>query len=111
VTAEVRGRFHPAAVGVPDTARLGQSRLLAVREGSARLQLPEGETLVRVGSVIGGDVVTSVRPHQIVLERRPAAGASGGKGVVYVTFAPDGQARVRVFWTHDPSAAAAPEVR
>jgi hypothetical protein len=109
--ADVRGQFYPPAGAGRDPARVAQSRLVALENGTARLQFPDGEALVRVGSVIGGDVVKSVRGRQILLERRPAAGASGGEGLVVVTFGADGRARVRVFWTKDPSAAAAPEVR
>ena len=56
-------------------------------------------------------MVRSVQGRQIVLERPLVAGDPRGEGQVVATFGADGRPRVRVFWTKDPSAVVAPEVR
>ena len=46
-----------------------------------------------------------------VVDRPLVAGDPRGEGLVVATFDADGRPRVRVFWTKDPSAVVAPEVR
>jgi hypothetical protein len=92
------------------TARVAQARLVSSQDGEARLQFPEGEERVKVGSVIGGDLVRSVQGRQIVLVRADA-GHPGGEAVVVATFGAEGRPRVRVFWTKDPKTAVPLEVK
>ena len=112
--AIVRGGFRsPArAAAAPDTTRVAQARLLSSADGTARLQFADGSSeVVKPGSVIGGDVVASVQGRQIILDRPAASGDARGEAQVVATFGADGRPRVRVFWTKDPSAVVAPEVR
>lgn len=85
-------------------------RALSMKEGEARLRLASGERTVRPGDAIGSDVVRSVDPGQIVLERG-AKRADAGAATVVLKFDEQGRGQVRVYFLKDPQPAVAPEVR
>ncbi len=84
---------------------------LSMKEGEAQVLVDGVEQTIRPGSLIGKDVVKSVDPGQMVLLRPASAGYPGGEATVVVTFGEKGTSNVRVYWTKDPTAHVAPEVR
>jgi hypothetical protein len=95
----------PGGVGA-----LTGARILASEEGEARLLVDGTERVVRVGDVLGADLVKSVARGQIVLHR-DGADSEGGDAIVILTQDGEGEPRTRVIWTKDPTAVEPPEVR
>ncbi len=112
-TALVSDRPHKTAGGSdgsgPDATLVGM-RASNVADGEARLDVGGVPTMVRVGSVIGTDVVTSIVPGRILLRRPASPTRPGGEGLVIVTFDDSGAATVRVLWTANPTPVRAPAV-
>jgi len=86
-------------------------KALKTADGEARLLVDGTEQTVRPGSRLGGDLVKSVSPGRLVLERGAGPDDPRGQALVIVTFDAAGQARTRVLWTRDPTAHRSPEVR
>ena len=114
VLPSLESRPVPATLGtVPATSRASTTRAslraLSTAEGEASLEIDGVRETVRPGSRLGRDTVKSVSPGRLVLER-PAAGKEPAS-LVIVTFDAAGRAKEQVFWTSDPTAPAAPEVK
>ena len=91
------------------TGSAGGLRAVSISEGGARLLVGGSERVVRPGDLIGTDLVKSIAPGRLVLER-PAKGR-GGKGLVIVTFDPQGRGSSLVVWAEDPTERRPREVR
>ena len=98
----------PPAPADPLPSRL---RALSSVEGEATVELDGVRQPVRAGSRLGSDIVRSVGPGRIVLERVPEAGTAGAAALVIVRFDASGRARTTLVWTADPTAPGAPEVK
>jgi hypothetical protein len=86
-------------------------RAISMAEGEATLEVEGVREVVRPGSRLGRDTVKSVGPGRLVMERAAAPGEKGGPSLVIVTFDGAGRSKTQVFWTKDPTAPAAPEVK
>jgi hypothetical protein len=102
---------RPGAAAAPADPLAARLKAVATAEGEATVELDGVRQVVRAGSRHGADVVKSVGPDRIVLERAPEPGRSGGAALVIVRFDAAGRARPTVLWTADPAAAVAPEVK
>jgi hypothetical protein len=80
-------------------------------EDEATVDLEGRREVLRSGSRLGDDVVKSVSPGRLVLLRPEVVDGETRETIVLVTFDAAGEATTRVFWTHDPTATAAPEVK
>ncbi len=114
VAPSLESRPVPATLGaVPRISRADAAhaslRALSTAEGEATLDVDGVRETVRPGSRLGRDTVKSVSPGRLVLER--PAGAGQPASLVIITFDEAGQGKSRVFWTTDPTAPAAPEVK
>lgn len=101
----------PKSAAPPATVALPPLRALALAEGEATLDVDGARQVVRPGSRLGRDTVKAVGPGRLVLARPAAPGRRGGDSLIVVTFDAGGQPRARVFWTQDPTAPRAPEVK
>jgi hypothetical protein len=90
-----------------------RSRLIAVSfaDREATLEVDGVREVVRAGSRLGEDMVRSVSPGRIVLERAATPGEPGGPALVLVTFDETGRGRTQVFWSVDPAAVSSGEVK
>jgi hypothetical protein len=108
----------PAAATVGPGPRLPENeaarsslRAVSMAEGEATLEVEGVREVVRPGSRLGRDTVKSVAPGRLVMERAAAPGEKGGPSLVIVTFDETGRPKTQVFWTTDPTAPVAPEVK
>lgn len=85
-------------------------RALAFAEDEVTVDVGGRTEVLRPGSRLGGDVVKSVSPGRLVLLRPEEVDGDRREAIVLVTFDAAGEAKTQVFWTHDPSLPAAPEV-
>ncbi|MGD8895883.1 MAG: hypothetical protein PVJ73_07600 [Acidobacteriota bacterium] len=85
-------------------------RALSFAEDEATVDTGRGTRVLRPGSRMGEDVVTSISPGRLVLLRPEVVNGERREGIVIVTFDTHGEAKTRVFWVHDPSAPSSPEV-
>jgi hypothetical protein len=94
-----------------DAGALRGLRVLGVQDGVARVALGDGsERTLRPGDSFAGDVVRSVAPRRILLDRRAGEGEGGGSATVVVKVGPDGRSQVFVLWTRDPRQKLLPQV-
>ena len=94
-----------------DGGTLKGCRAISIESGQVRVLLSDGsERLLRVGDVIGSDVVRRIEPGRMLLDRPAASGVPGGSATVIVKFDATGDSRVHVLWMSDPKAVVAPEV-
>jgi hypothetical protein len=84
---------------------------LALSDDEATVELDGRRQVVRPGSRLGDDIVKSISPGRLVLIRPAKPEDPGGEALVVVTFDPEGRGRSQVFWTRDPTAPVAPEVK
>lgn len=94
-----------------DAGALRGLRVLGVQDGVARVALADGtERTLRAGDSVAGDVVRSVGPGRILLDRRAAEDEGGGSATVVVKVGPDGRSQVYVLWTRNPRERFLPQV-
>jgi hypothetical protein len=106
----VRAAIARGGEGEGGLSALPGTRILASEEGEARLLVEGAERVVRVGDVLGADLVKSVAPGRIVLLRE-GADSEGGDALVILTQDGEAEPRTRVIWSKDPTAVEPPEVR
>jgi hypothetical protein len=114
VEPSLESRPAPATLGpVPPSARAHAAdsslRAISTAEGEATIEIDGVREVVRPGSRLGRDTVKAVGPGRLVLQR--AAAAEEPASLVIVTFDEGGRAKTRVFWTTDPAAPKASEVK
>lgn len=85
-------------------------RALTFAEDEATVEVGGRTEVLRPGSRLGDDVVKSISPGRLVLLRPEEVDGDRREAIVLVTFDAAGEARTQVFWTHDPSTPAGPEV-
>jgi len=84
-------------------------RALSLREGEGRLMVGGRERTLRPGGVLGKDVVKSISPGRMVLNRPAAAGRPAA--LVVVDFDEAGRGRTRVYYGPEAAPTPLPEVR
>jgi len=95
-----------------DAGALRGLRVLGVQDGVARVLFADGtERALRAGDVVSGDVVRSVSPHRMLLDRRAGEGQDGGSATVIVKLGAGGASQVYVLWTRNPRPSLAPQVK
>jgi hypothetical protein len=90
---------------------LASMQAVSVKDGVARVRMPEGERTLRPGDPVGADRVRAVSDGVMVLDRPAVPGTPGGSATVIVRFDAAGQARVRVLYESDPTPLRVPEAR
>jgi len=103
----------------PPTAVPGKSvatgfegvRVVSMKEGEATLDVDGARQTVQTGGRLLQATVKAVAPDRLVIERPMTGPKAQGTELVIVTFDETGRARTRVFWSVDPTAPVAPEVK
>ena len=109
----IAARVSPAP-GARSTVAAGGlqgATAVALKEGEATLLVGASTLTLRPGSIVGPDVVTSIGSDRVVLVRGATVSNPAGAATVVVSFDPQGQGRVRVYWLSDPAATTPREVR
>jgi len=96
----------PVRIAAPSAASreagvLVRARVLRVDDAQASLVIQGMEHVIKVGDVVGTDIVKSISTGRIVLRRPASSGGAGGESLVILQFDPTGRTQVLVVASRD----------
>ncbi len=95
-------RIATPSGGAPREATvLAGARVLRVDDARASVVIQGVERVIKVGDVIGTDIVKSISTGRIVLRRPASAGGPGGESLVILQFDPTGRTQVLLVASRD----------